>query len=155
MYEFKKYLFAAYGGFGDKRVKDITKDYPFKIDGQGNDDSHEHFCGIFVRVTDGKKFELHLTNNAPINSKIKNMIKQKNGEVQQGDTSSIKVNLTVKDSGFIKMLADEVKNMVGPGKTYKNRNWKWLCPRTATSLNRFAKILKEYEKKETVRKEFF
>jgi len=148
MYQFKKYLFDAYGGFGDKRVKDITKDHPFKIDDQDTDDTHEHFCGIFVRVIEGAKFDLHLSNNAPLNSKIKNMVKAKVGKVQEGKYNSIEVNLTSKDYDFVSKLADEIEGLVAHGKKYNNRNWKWLCPRTANSLRQFSEVLKKYKGKD-------
>ena len=155
MYQFKKYLFDAYGGFGDKRVKDITKDYSFKIDDQDTNDKHECFCCIFVRVIEGSKFELHLSNNAPFNSKIKSMIKAKGGKVQEGDFNSMEVDLTSKDYNFISKLSVEIKELVARGKKYDNPNWKWLCPRTANSLNHFSGILKKYKGKDLLKRGFF
>ncbi len=155
MYQFKKYLFDAYGGFGDKRVKDITKDYSFKIDDQDTDDKHEYFCGIFVKVIEGSKFELHLTNNAPFNSKIKSMVKAKGGKVQERDYKSIEVNLTSKDYDFVSKLAVEIQGLVARGKKYNNPNWKWLCPRTANSLSHFSGILKKYKGKDLLKRGFF
>ena len=154
MSQFKKYLFDTYGGFGDKRVKDITKNYSFKIDDQDTDDKHEHFCGIFARVIEGAKFELHLTNNAPLNSKIKRLVKAKGGQSQEGDYKSIEVNLTSKDYEFVSKLAVEIEGLVARGKKYDNPNWKWLCPRTAKSLRQFSKVLKNYKGKDLVNKGF-
>ncbi len=154
MYQFKKYLFDEYGGFGDKRVKDITKDCPFKIDDQSKDDKPEHFCGIFISVVEGTIFELHLTNNAPFNSKLKKMIESKGGEVCHGDYNSIRVKLNSKDHDFVLKLSDEIKGLVAPGKRYSNPNWKWSCPRTANSLKHFSKVLKNYKGKEITQRRF-
>jgi hypothetical protein len=157
MYQFKKYLFDAYGGFGDKRVKDITKDYSFKLDDQDSSDNHALFCGIFAKVIEGDVFELSLSNNAPINSKIKSIVKSKKGDIQEGQFSSIRITLTSKDYNFVSELANAIGELVAKGKKYSNPNWKWLCPRTAKSLKRFSEVLKAYKgkNKAKVRKGFF
>lgn len=155
MNQFKKYLFEKYDGFRDKRVKDIAKDYSFKIDDQAPEDNKELFCGIFVRVVKGTTFELHLTNNAPLNSIVKKLIESKGGEVNESVQSSIKVELSCKDYEFILKLSNEIKGLVAPDKQYSNPNWKWLCPRTANSLTRFAEILTNYDGKEITKRGFF
>ena len=155
MNEFKKYLFNRYGGFGDKRVKDINKDYPFKIDDQTDGDNHDRFCGIFVRVIDDANFELDLTNNAPTSPKIKELVESKRGEVQaESDYGSINVTLTLDDHIFIERLSNEIDRLIAPGRKYTDPNWKWLCPRTAESLRQFAGVLKSYQGKERKRKRF-
>lgn len=141
----KRFLYAKYGGFGDKRVKDISGDYPFKVDDQSDKDSHDSFCGIFVRVIAKDRFELSLSNNAPINSTIKSLVQSKGGEVSTfNNKSHIEVELSVTDIEYIRKLSKLIAGLASPGKRYKNRNWKWLCPRTAASLDRLATVLYEY-----------
>lgn len=141
----KHFLYAKYGGFGDKRIKDISRDYPFKVDDQSNKDAHDWFCGIFVRVIAKDRFELSLSNNAPINSTIKSLVHSKGGKVSTFDKRShIEVELSVTDIEFISDLSKLIAGLVSTGKRYKNRNWKWLCPRTAASLDRLATVLSEY-----------
>ena len=144
----KKYLFEHYDGFADKRVKDLSKDYPFKIDDQSSSDVHEQFCGIFVRVIDNDKIELSLSNNAPISNKIKKMLKTRKGEYRTiAHKSHLKVELSVNDTKFIEELSQGIKELVAPGKKYKNPNWKWLCPRTSKSLKRLSTVLSNFDKK--------
>jgi len=141
----KRFLFSNYGGFADKRVKDITKDYSFKIDDQSEDDIHERFCGISVRVTQDNRFILSLSNNAPINRNIKRLVESKGGEVRTiNGYSHIEVGLSVTDVAFIRELSSMIKDLVAPGRRYKDQNWKWLCPRTAESLDNFANVLYDY-----------
>ncbi len=141
----KHFLYTKYGGFGDKRIKDISRDYPFKVDDQSNKDAHDWFCGIFVRVIAKDRFELSLSNNAPINSTIKSLVHSKGGKASTFDKSShIEVELSVTDIVFISDLSKLIAGLVSTGKRYKNRNWKWLCPRTAASLDRLATVLSEY-----------
>jgi len=148
MNKIKRYLFNQYGGFGDKRIKDINKDYPFKIDDQTEHDNHDQFCGVFVRVIDDTNFELDLTNNAPPSPRIKALVESKGGKVQaESGYSSINVKLTLEDHDFIEQLSDEIGNLVSPGRKYGDPNWKWLCPRTAVSLRRFADVLRGYSGK--------
>lgn len=141
----RRFLYSQYGGFGDKRVKDVTRDYPFKVDDQKDTDAHELFCGIFVQVQDDDRFALSLTNNAPITASIGKLIKGKAGKVvKMEDKSHIDVDLSVKDIKFIRMLSQLISDTVAPGKRYNNRHWKWLCPRTSASLNRLITNLVEY-----------
>jgi len=144
----KKFLFNEYGGFADKRVKDISKDYSFKIDDQSSSDVQDQFCGIFVLVLNSDQIELSLSNNAPISTNIKKLLKTQKGSFWTiGYRSHIKVELSVSDMKFIKQLSQEIAGLVSPGKKYKNPNWKWLCPRTSKSLNRLAKALSDFNKK--------
>jgi hypothetical protein len=141
----KLFLFKQYDGFGDKRVKDISKDYPFKIDDQSSLDVHDQFCGIFLRVIADDRIELSLSNNAPFSRPIKSLLKSKGAEVRTiKNRSHVKVELSVSDIQFIRDLSKQVAALVAPGKEYKDRNWKWLCPRTADSLDRLANALSKY-----------
>jgi hypothetical protein len=143
----KHFLYDKYGGFGDKRIKDISRDYPFKVDDQTDEDTHDLFCGIFVRVKEKDRFELSLTNNAPLNTDIENLIKTKAGKALKTEGKSyIEVELSVKDVEFIKSLSQLIAEIVSSGKHYTNRNWKWLFPRTSATLDRLAKNLVEYNR---------
>lgn len=143
----KQFLYDEYGGFGDKRVKDISSDYPFKIDDQSQQDAHDLFCGIFVRVIAKDRFERSLSNNAPLNSTIKSLVQSKGGKFSTFENKShIEVDLSVTDIEFIRDLSNLIAGLVSPGKRYKNQNWKWLCPRTTASLDRLVNLLLEYNK---------
>jgi hypothetical protein len=38
-------------------------------------------------------------------------------------------------------LARAIRRVIGRGQRYPDPNWKWICPRTANSLERFARLL--------------
>ena len=141
----KRFLLSKYGGFGDRRVKDITRDLPFKIDDQSENDSQQQFCAIFVRVTGSDRFVLSLSNNAPINPDIATLVESQGGEARTiARYSHIEVELSVGDVGFIRELSSMIRGLVGAGRHHENRDWKWLCPRTADSLDNFANLLSRY-----------
>jgi hypothetical protein len=142
----KRFLFNQYNGFADKRIKDISKDYAFKVDDQSSIDVHDQFCGIFVRVIADNRFMLSVTNNAPINRSIRVLLKPKKAKISTIENrSSFEIELSVMDIDFIRDLSKEIADLVFPGKKYKDRNWKWLCPRTAGSLKLLADILSKYK----------
>lgn len=144
--QLKKHLFNNYGGFSDKRIKDLKKSSRFKIDDFGQQDTSERFCHIFVDVIDNTtNFVLCLANNAPISPEIEELISSNGGELTQAIRNHIYIQLTPRDHEFVKLFASEIRKLVSPDREYEDSNWKWLCPRTAESLRRFAKVLERYK----------
>jgi hypothetical protein len=144
--ELKKYLFDHYGGYADKRVKDFRKEYPFKIDDQSDNDSPDRFCSIFVKVTGADRFNLSLDNKAPVTPAIKDLVEKHGGKIYcNGERKHIEIDLSVEDVNFIKKLSRSINALVAPGTYYEDRNLRWLCPRTADSLERFANVLDEFQ----------
>ena len=143
----RRFLFNSYGGFGDKRVKDINRDYPFKLDDQSPSDKHEHFCGVFARVHGTDHFTLSLTNHCPLDAEIEAAVTARGGRVTKHDlATALDVDLSVDDVDFVEELGARIRRLVAPGRRYVNPNWKWVCPRTADSLQRFAEALRQYRK---------
>jgi hypothetical protein len=144
--ELKKYLFDQYGGFADRRVKDLSKDCPFKIDDQSDKDSPDRFCSVFVKVTGMDRFMLSLDNNAPVTPDIKDFVELHGGKIYcNGERKHIEIEISVEDVDFLKRLSYSIRALVTPGRYYEDRNWIWLCPRTADSLERFAQVLDEFQ----------
>lgn len=142
----KRHLFSEYGGFADRRVKDITKDRSFQIDDVGDYDVAGNPCSISVRVTGEDVFTLSLRDNAPVKGVVEQMLKSRGGTVTRVRHSChAQVELTASDHRFIDQIAKEIGALVGRGRRYENPNWKWICPRTRDSLRRFSSILRSYQ----------
>jgi hypothetical protein len=52
--------------------------------------------------------------------------------------ASITMSFSLSQVGIVRGLAKKIDSITGRGRHYPVRNWKWICPRTANSLNRFA-----------------
>jgi hypothetical protein len=143
----RRFLFERYNGFGDKRIRNVTLDRAIKIDDQSNDDRHDAFCGIFVSVHDADRFTLSLTNNCPLNDGIVADVTTRGGQVRRESYPSLDVELSADDPVFVHGLAGSIRQLVAPGRRYATPNWKWVCPRTADSLDRFAHALCEYRQR--------
>jgi hypothetical protein len=69
--ELKKMLFEAYGGFADKRLKNLERDAAFVIDDRSDGDYDARgqlflwFCQIFATVEDGDSVEVEFRGGVP------------------------------------------------------------------------------------------
>jgi hypothetical protein len=118
----------------------------FRVDDESPADKSPCFCNITVRIdkTESIAFDLILTN-APWDEHVENLIEEIGGEWSGNlDNRSLTVSLTISKVAAIRKLADAIRKVVGRGRCYSNRNWKWISPRTADSLEIFADRLKEY-----------
>jgi len=61
----------------------------------------------------------------------------------------VEIPLLTKEVGFVRELARAFRRIVGGGQTYPNANWKWVCRRTADSLDLLADRLMEYRRLRT------
>jgi hypothetical protein len=146
MSELRKYLANAYGGPADHRCKNLEQDRPIKIDDQNDHDVHRCFCSLSIRVPDARDDMLNLSiQYVPITSQVRTVIEEQGGtirEIPYGHNAEIPLNL--KSIPFIRQLARSIRSIIGRGKRYDNPDWKWQCPRTAASLDRFAQVIKTY-----------
>jgi hypothetical protein len=142
----RDFLLDANGGFADRRCKDRSQDLPIKIDDQGDHDVFPYFCTISVRVPErnGDSLVLKL-QYAPLNADARELIEDQGGELENTPRgTTVTLQLRVTNVTFIRKLARTIRNTVGRGKRYANPNWKWMCGRTADSLDRFADVLMAY-----------
>jgi len=118
----------------------------FKIDGQETQDRSLDFCHIYAEV--GRNATTRLTlrlDNPPLTEELRELVTEKGGKVV-GDFPECQVEfpLAVNEVTFLRKLARAFRRIVGRGGRYENPNWKWVCPRTADSLDRFADHLMKY-----------
>ena len=120
-----------------------------EIDDQSGFDRYQGFCKIRVVVpnTEGDAFDLVMLP-APHSAAVAELVEEIDGEYRDHrDGKQIQLHLTVASGAvIITGLAKVIQGIIGRGQRYSDPNYKWICPRTANSLNRFAKELKRINK---------
>jgi len=130
-----------YGGFADKRIKASSSDRAIKIDDRTEFDRSPVFCSMFVRVTGPTQLELSITN-LPLDEHVRKSLTSLRAKIAEMDYGNqVEIPITLKSAKRLRRLATQVRRIVGRGRRYADPNWKWICPRTARSLNRLATFL--------------
>jgi hypothetical protein len=146
MNQLRGYLANAYGGLADHRCTNLSVDRPIKIDDRNEHDVYPLFCSMMVHVPDSAEDTVILSiQDIPLTADIRAVIEAQGGSVRQilsGYTAEI--SMKVKSLPFLRKLAKSLRSAVGRGKRYEDPNWKWICGRTADSLEKFAQVLKAY-----------
>ena len=145
----KLHLFNAYGGFSDKRIKKLEKGKTFIIDDRqerdaGSDGLYSYFCTMFATVVEPDELELMLNRNVPVNEKVKEYVRSHGGELT-GD-ALLKMCIRSQDSSVLRGLAAAIRTITARGARYSIPSYKYVVPRTADSLERFAAVLDAYSK---------
>lgn len=140
----KKVLFEAYEGFADKRIKNLDKSDRFIVDDRGSGDydaRHElflWFCQIIVDTVDAETIVVTYRGDVPTSPAVAAWF-EGHGAV---DTPFGR-QVTIKRGGQTDLtaLAQAIAAIVASGARYPVRSWKYVCPRTAASTHRLAKVL--------------
>ncbi len=142
----KQFLFERLGGCADKRRKNLNGECLFNVDESLEHDCSPDICGIHALVTDAPEFQLRF-QKLPMSPAVAELLASKEAGIEgDGMQATATVNLTTKDVPFIRKLAKAIRRIVGRGRRYSIRNWKWACPRAGESLERFANLLAEFRK---------
>jgi len=116
------------------------------IDDFERSDVRSHFCSMSVLIenTAAARFTLYL-KNPPLDDDVTELIRAKNGRITGSlPNLQVEISLLTKQVSFLRELARAFRRIVGRGRTYSNRNWKWVCRRTAASIDQLANRLMEY-----------
>ena len=140
----RDYLLDTYES-ADPRRKNRAVDSPIKIDDRGGQDLLS-CCTMTVRVPDSNGDTLILSiQDIPLTEQSRSLIEDQGGNIREfAGGYAAELTLSVKSVTFIRKLARAIGQTTGRGKRYANPNWKWICPRTAASLDRFATVLMSY-----------
>jgi hypothetical protein len=145
MSRLRDYLLDAYE-FGDLRRRSRSIDVLIEIDDRDGRDVVASFCTMMVRVPDSSEGTLILSiQHIPLTGESRSLIEDVGGNIREfAGGYAAEITLSVKSVTFIRKLARAIRQTTGRGKRYDRPNWKWICPRTAASLERFATVLKTY-----------
>lgn len=145
----KRRLFDEYGGFADKRIKNLGKDTRFQIDDRkesdhGSDGLYSYFCAIHAEVDrpepmTPEELTVSLTGSVPTSAAVQAWVKEQGVESRDG---LLRFPVPRGDQSKLRSLAKEIRSIVAPGAPwYAEASYMHMCPRTATSLERLAGIL--------------
>lgn len=131
MNELKRHLYDIYGGFTDKRIKNLDNGSRFTVDdrGRGDYDARKElfywFCKIFVEVINNDSIEvlLQCQTDITLTAGIPDKISITRETVDELENAAIKIGNIIK-------------------KKYKVPSYKYVCPRTAASLRKLKDNLK-------------
>jgi hypothetical protein len=126
------------------QVRNLTSDsVHIRVDDRDADDTYPGFCDIHLKMStaDADRFTLVL-DNVPIDGNVKSIVKDLEGTWQSTRTGErLTLNLLASQKADLRRLAATIRKVVGRGKSYLDKNWKWIAPRTATSLETLARAL--------------
>ena len=122
---------------------------PIKVDNQNKDDADYLFCKMTVTVSqyDPGMFELKLIN-APLDDKLRRTIYEGEAKVNYDERllrADIFITATIKDAEYLWDLAAAYRSRIARGAKYPDPNWRWVCRRTADSLDRLADCICELD----------
>lgn len=143
--ELKQHLFDAYGGFADKRYKDINRDAPFIVDDRGDGDYDARgqlflwFCQMFLQVMDGTHVKLTLRGGTPDGPEVKEWFAQHDAEHKAG---GVEFEITPNNVDDLLALAASFQSITG--RRYDTKAYKYVVPRVVDSLHRLHGILRHF-----------
>ena len=141
--ELKELLFATYGGFADKRIKNLDRDEPFIVDDRTDGDydaRHElylWFCIMSVRVRDERRVTLAFRGGVPMSADVNEWIRTHGGvETNLG----FEVDITPESVNNLDDLANRMLAIIK--RRYEVPAYKYVVPRTVDSIARLSKMLR-------------
>lgn len=143
-----KSLFDEYGGFADKRIRNLAKSSFFIVDDRTGKDVgadkqlYSYFCMIFTDVVSDNEVRITLRGNIPMSEAVEAWIaRYKARHEAPGGQPLLEFSIIRGEEARLKELADALRAIVAPGKRYQTANYKYVCPRTAASLERLGAVL--------------
>jgi hypothetical protein len=145
----KRVLFDAYGGFADKRIKNLDKASTFIVDDRTDSDFgadrglKSYFCAIFVEVHSNAKITVTLCGNVPFGKKVERWLAKNGYEIEtRGGQSLLAFDVERGKQSILGHLSEAIASIVASGAPrYEVKSYKYLCPRTAESLRRLKSVL--------------
>lgn len=146
MNELKERLFSAFGGFADKRIKDLDKSNLFIVDDRTTADNaadgrlFSWFCEIFAEVVDKDTIKINMRGNVPDGPLVAKWFTENSAK----DTNfGREVTLRRGEQQRLTGLAAAIRAIIQPGATYEVSSYKYVCPRVAASLEKVRCVLDE------------
>ena len=85
----------------------------------------------------------------PWDEGVETLAEELGGQWQETPTGRLlKVPMTIRSVPDIRKLVRAIRRVTGRGKRYLDPRWKWSTRRTADSLERFARLLVEWNRNE-------
>jgi hypothetical protein len=119
-----------------------------RIDDRNADDYYQGFCNIRLVLANPASDDFTLIlENVPADEELRAVVVDMAGDLQTTRSGrTLTLSLNIMQATEVKELAKAIGKVVGRGGRYSDRNWKWIAPRTARSLNRLAKLLSDFNR---------
>lgn len=131
--------------YPDKSGSSPGDQFQIRIDDQTPEDASDGFCTIQIKVhNSGKGIFTLKVENVPFDDDVEAAVKNLGGTWTESSLGkSFSITLTVESASIIRIMARRIRSVIGRGKQYLNSDWKLMAPRTAGSLQHFAKMLSQ------------
>jgi hypothetical protein len=144
----KQTLLDEYGHFADQRIKKIDTGSVFIVDNRGPGDYGADrklflwFCSIFANVVEPNAVEITMRGGIPRSAAVEAWIKK---YAADDEKYGLSFRVTPDDLDKLPALAKAVRSIIRA--RYSVKAYKYVCPRTAASLERLhAKLSKHWSK---------
>ena len=133
----KKELFSTFGGFADKRIKNLDRSSLYIIDDRSEGDVgadgklYSYFCMMFATAKDGGAVQVELRGNVPNSSGVADWFEKNN---TAGEANQFVFEIKTGEQHKLETLAKAFEDIVARGRRYPVSNYKYVCPRVAYSL---------------------
>lgn len=141
----RQFLSESYLGEKEFLTRRIKKDTFIQIDDQDDNDDLTEFCNIFVTVKNRGHFEIELLGRFPVTQDISDLAEIYDGVVDLTE-GRVMLDLNVNQVEAIMDLAKKIRKTSRLGAKVNNRNWHRISARTISSLYRFVRLIKEYQR---------
>ena len=139
------YVFLAHKYLENGAVTKQTKNRrPIAIHDHGH--ARQHACEIWLEPIRDNNDQVSLQLvNPPTDEDIELLVCGQGGSVRnQFGSPCIRLTIGIQDSASVIRLAKSIRALIGRGRTYSNRNWRWVCPMTSDALTSLAGHLRAY-----------
>jgi hypothetical protein len=141
----RQFLSESYFGEKEFLTRTMRKDSFIQIDDQDDNDDLTEFCNIFVTVKNRGQFEIELLGKFPVTRDISDLAEIYGGLVDL-ELGRVVLNLDVNQVEAITDLAKRIRKTSRLGARVNNHNWQRISARTISSLYRFVRLIKEYQR---------
>lgn len=143
----RSHLLERYGHCSNKRIRDAAKARQFFVDdrengGLASDRSYYGwFCGVTVDVDSADTVRVTLDGNLPDSPQVQQSFTDL--ESTRG-TKSVRFTIDRNRLPLLRVLANQIGEIVAPGNHYSERTYKYMCPWVADSLEKLAGNLDDF-----------
>ncbi len=139
----RQYLLDVYEPRGMRTGFAGAGDVPIQIDDQDDSDNIDEFCTIFVQVTRNNMLVVELEGRMPITPDIADLAEIYGGSADP-QRAYVVLRITLQQADALEDLAARIKQTQYDGDKVSNPNWFKIAARTASSLKRFVRLIRDY-----------
>jgi hypothetical protein len=137
------YLVANYDGIAPNFNGTPQSSWSLRVDDGTAFDRSADFCILSLRIPDGR-LVLRMSN-LPVDDDVTKCLTRLKARFEVSPAERIvEIPIDASSSRHLRRLSTLVRRVVGRGRQYSNRNWKWAAPRASGSLSKLADAIDEY-----------